>query len=135
MKKEFKMFLLRYLLICSIVLLPSCMRDSDECICTKEFRTVTVYVIDDMNNPVENLVTTIMDENGKEYGLSEPPFFTGYYSVMTDVYVNDFTIHPKKILFEGIKDSLTVNAEFFINTDECNCHINKVSGPDTLVLN
>ena len=40
----------------------------------------------------------------------------------------------KKILFAGNSDSGSVNAEYFINTDRCKCHVQKISGPDTLVL-
>lgn len=129
-----KMVLIRSLLILCIVLFSSCMRDSDDCICTQEFRTVTVFVIDENNKPVDSLVTTITDEEGKKYDVSDPPFFPGYYPVMHDGYVNDFSVVPKKILFEGIKDSLSASGEFLINTDECSCHINKVSGPDTLIV-
>jgi len=96
---------------------------------------ITVVVVDEQNNPAVRLTTTIKDERGKTYNLSqEPPFFEGHYSVMTDTYVNDFSQVPKKILFNGKQDSLEVNAYFLINTDECRCHIYKVSGPDTLVL-
>jgi hypothetical protein len=124
-------------LVFLLLALPSlsCLEDSDDCICTEEFRMITVFVIDESNKPVEGLVTTIKDEQGKVYDLSGyPPFFTGYYTVLTDVQINDFSTIKKKILFNGQSDSLEVNGEFLINTDKCKCHINKVSGPDTLVL-
>jgi len=53
---------------------------------------------------------------------------------MTDGYQNDFSIRPGKIFFTGTKNNLEVTGEYLFNTDECRCHVNKVAGPDTLVL-
>jgi hypothetical protein len=41
---------------------------------------------------------------------------------------------PEKIYFSATDGSKITSGEFMFNTDECKCHINKVSGPDTLVL-
>ena len=113
------------------IVFQSCSTEVKDCLCTADFRTVSVLVLDKNNLPVDSLVTTIENENGKIYILSIDEFFKGYYSVMTDNFVNDFSTNPTKIFFTGEKDSLEVNAEFEINTDECKCHIQKVSGPNT----
>jgi hypothetical protein len=109
--------------------------DNDDCPCTMEFRMITVVVVDESGNPVLGLVTTIKDDSGKVYYVyNDPQFSPGHYTVLDDNYVGELTTQPKRFLFTGAKDSLTINGEFFINTDECKCHIEKVSGPDTLVL-
>lgn len=96
---------------------------------------ITVLVVDEMNNPVPGLNTTVKDDSGKIFDFLHDPFlFPGYYTVMDDNYTREFSTVPRLILFTGIKDSLSVSADFFINTDDCFCHIEKVSGPDTLVL-
>ncbi len=118
-----------------LLAITSCINDANDCPCTMEFRMVTVVVVDSLNNPVKGLITSVKDQFGKEYDFSnEDPFFEGHYVVMSDNYVNDFSIVPKTIIFNGKKDDLEVNAAFMISADRCNCHIDKVSGPDTLVL-
>jgi len=100
-----------------------------------EFRMITVVVVDEMNIPVLGLATIVKDDSGKVYDVyNDPMIFPGHYTVMDDNYVTELTTQPKRFIFTGVKDSLTVNGEFFVNTDKCNCHVEKVSGPDTLIL-
>ena len=96
-----------------------------------------VTVVDSLKNPVDSLQTTVTNNRGKEYNFSDyspPPFMQGAYFVMTDGYQSDFTIKPGKILFTGNKNGKEVTGEFYFNTDECRCHVYKISGPDTLIL-
>ena len=96
---------------------------------------ITVVVVDSVNNLVLGLTTTVRDDSGKVYNVyNDPTIFPGHYTVMDDNHVNELSTKPKRFLFTGTKDSLKVNGEFFINIDECKCHVEKVSGPDTLVL-
>ncbi len=128
------MIQLLYPFIALLLLFPSC-SDINDCACTMEFRYITVLVVDEMNQPVTGLITTVKDESGKTFEfIQDPFFFQGFYIVMDDNYTREFSPIPKLILFTGLKDSLIVTAEFLINTDDCFCHIEKVSGPDTLVL-
>jgi hypothetical protein len=100
-----------------------------------EFRMITVVVVDEMNVPVLGLATTVKDDSGKVYDVyNDPLIFPGHYTVMDDNHTSELNTQPKRFIFTGVKDSLTVNGEFFINTDECRCHVEKVSGPDTLIL-
>jgi hypothetical protein len=129
-----KLFLIRLFPCFCLIFICSC-TDDDDCPCTMEFRMITVVVVDTLNNLVLGLTTTVKDDSGKVYDVyNDPTFFPGHYTVMDDNYTRELTIHPKRFLFTGVKDSLTVNGEFFINTDECKCHVKKVSGPDTLIL-
>jgi hypothetical protein len=128
---------MKYILL-SLSLCPlfiySCSEEED-CPCTMEFRMITVVVVDTSNNLVLGLATTVKDDSGKVYDVyNDPLFFPGHYTVMDDNYVSELSTQPKRFLFTGVKDSLTVNGEFFVNTDKCKCHIEKVSGPDTLIL-
>jgi len=96
---------------------------------------ITVAVVDEMNVPVLGLTTVVKDDSGKVYNVyNDPLIFPGHYTVMDDNYTKELTTQPKRFIFTGVKDSLTVNEEFFVNTDECKCHVEKVSGPDTLIL-
>jgi len=120
-----------------LAVLISCENEEPNCVCTTEFRTYLVTVIDTLGNPVDSLQTRVTNNRGKLFafeGLSQPPYMDGAYYVMTDGYVNDFSTNPEKIIFSGNKNNLDITAEFFFNTDECGCHVYKVSGPDTLAL-
>ena len=132
-KEIFMRFILFCLSLC-LMLIYSC-TDDDDCACTMEFRMITVAVVDEMNVPVLGLTTEVKDDSGKVYDVyNDPLIFPGHYTVMDDNYTRELTTQPKRFIFTGIKDSLTVNGEFFVNTDECKCHVEKVSGPDTLIL-
>ena len=128
---------MKYILLClsfCLLFIYSCIDDED-CPCTMEFRMITVVVVDTTNNIVLGLTTIVKDDSGKVYDVyNDPTFFPGHYTVMDDNYVRELTTQPKRFLFTGVKDSLTVNGEFFVSTDKCKCHIEKVSGPDTLIL-
>jgi hypothetical protein len=96
---------------------------------------ITVVVIDESNEPVTELSTTIKDDSGRIYDIqSDPGIFPGVYTVMDDSYVMELTTEPKRFIFTGVKESLSTRGEFFVVTDECNCHVDKFAGPDTLVL-
>jgi hypothetical protein len=120
-----------------ILLLYNCDDESPDCVCTEEFRTYLVTVVDSLGNPVDSLETIIVNDIGKEYNFGAcqpPPFMPGAYYVMTDGYQHDFSIKPGKIFFTGAKNNLEVTGEYLFNTDDCRCHVYRVAGPDTLVL-
>lgn len=118
-------------------LISSCSNnDALECICTEEFRFYLVRVIDNQSNPVDSLTVTIKDEQGRIYQINQASFpFPGHYVVMDDSYTNQFSILPTKIIFIGEKNSQQVTGEYLFNTDECKCHVQKISGPDSLRIN
>jgi len=127
------------LLLASVFLImwKQCSDEPNDCVCTEEFRTYLVVVVDTLGNPIDSLRTTVTGERGKEYdfeGFAPPPFVPGAYFVMTDGYQNDFGTGPGKIFFKGIKNDLEVIGEYLFNTDKCRCHVYKVAGPDTLML-
>lgn len=127
------------LLIASILLIlwKQCSDEPNDCICTEEFRMYLVTVVDSLGNPVDSLTTTITNDRGKQYDFSNylpPPYMPGSYLVMTDGYQHDFSQRKEKIFFTGTKHNKEVTGEYLFNTDDCFCHVYKVSGPDTLIL-
>lgn len=115
----------------------ACSEETPDCVCTEEFRMYFVVVIDSLGNPVDSLQTIVSNDRGKQYNFSSyfpPPYLSGVYFVMTDGYQSDFSTTPGRILFSGKKENKEVAGEFYFNTDNCRCHVYKVSGPDTLVL-
>ena len=132
-------YAMKFIIILSafyLLVIASCSENDTDCICSTEFRIIMVVVVDDSNNLVAGLVTTVKDDSGKVYDVyNDPLIFPGHYTVMDDNFVMELSPLSKRFIFTGAKDSLTVDGEFFVNTDDCICHVQKVSGPDTLILN
>ena len=111
--------------------------DNWNCLCTEEFVTYYVTVVDSLGEPVDSLITSVPNDRGKRYDFGQvepPPYMMGTYVVMTDGFKSDFSSRQGKVFFTGIKNNKTATAEFFFKTDKCNCHVNMIAGPDTLVL-
>ena len=131
---------MKYFLYCFIIILPalsySCI-ETDDCICTHEFVYSTVMVLDSLDQPVKFDSAIVKDKiTGDIFDIQDDlAFMPGSYAVMHDGYTGHFSTAPTPILFRGNKGSNFIEAEYEFNTDECKCHIYKVSGPDTLYFN
>jgi len=124
------------LILLIALLFPSCTTDISDCVCTTEFVTHSIIVVDSSGDPVDSLITRITNSSGREL-TSHGSYFTsgrgGRYWIMDDSYKNELTNRPTTIFFDGTKENVIAEAAFLINTDECKCHVNKVAGPDTVV--
>lgn len=114
----------------------ACTITEKSCICTAEFASVTVTVVDSVGNPVDSLNVSIRDERGNSIEPLEKqfPFFSGVYVVIDDSYTQALTTTPIKLIFTVSDSTRSATGDIFVNTDDCNCHVNKVMGPDSLVL-
>lgn len=130
-----KIFLLSFLLIISVV---SCSTFDEDCMCTEEYRFYLVTVVDTLGVPVDSLTVTIRDKDGDELGVRQENqiFGPGKYTVLDDSFTSMFVSPniPEKVTFTATDGARIATGECFFSTDECRCHINKVEGPDTLVL-
>jgi len=129
-----KMKVLILLISFTLLYFACSVTDVKNYICTTEYRTYTINVIDSSSTPVDSLVTTIRNSRGKIFTNYQFHKELGTYWLMKDSYIQEFTISPTTIIFTGTKDSISVDAGFLFNTDNCKCHVNKVAGPDTLVI-
>lgn len=116
----------------------SCSEIDKDCACTEEYRGYGVTVVDTLGIPVDSLIVSIKDQDGDELDVQQDQFNfdRGKYTVLTDSFTHIMCScgTPQKIYFSATDRSRIATGEFMFNTDECKCHINKVSGPDTLVL-
>ena len=116
----------------------SCSEIDKDCLCTEEFRSYLVTVVDTLGTPVDSLNVIIKDKDGDELDVQQEQYFLdeGKYTVLNDSYTHIMCTcgTPQKIYFSATDGSRIATGEFMFNTDECKCHINKVSGPDTLVI-
>lgn len=107
------------------------------CMCTMEFRAYAVTVVDANGVPADSAIVTVKNlKTGKEYKF-EPhswPFEQGVYEIMHDGYMKDFTDGPVPVGVTAKKRNVSATGVWQFATDDCDCHVWKVSGPDTLVL-
>ena len=130
-----KILLLSFLLIIAAV---SCSTVDEDCMCTEEYRFFLVTVVDTLGVPVDSLDVTIRDKDGDELNVLQDshPFGAGKYTVLNDSFTEMFCAcgTTQKVYFSATDGSRITKGEFMFITDECRCHINKISGPDTLIL-
>jgi len=121
-----------------IALFSGCLEDSPSspCICTEEFRTIFNVVIGPDGNPVDSMAVIVKDPaSGTVYQLlSGYPPYSHWNLVMSDQFRQNFSNTPKKIIFIAEKDTLRVEQEYSIISDNCNCHVYKAAGPDTIYI-
>jgi len=126
------------ILFLSVIIFFSCSTVDEDCLCTEEYRFYLVTVVDTLGIPVDSLDVTIRDNDGDELNVVQDPhpFGAGKYTVLNDSFTDMFCAcgTNQKIYFFATDGNRIANGEFMFNTDDCKCHINKVSGPDTLVI-
>ena len=126
------------ILFLSVIVLFSCSTVDKDCLCTEEYRFFLVTVVDTLGVPVDSLTVTIRDKDGDELDVVQESyaFGPGKCTVLNDSFTQMFCAcgTSQKIYFSATDGNRVAAGEFLFNTDECKCHINKVEGPDTLVL-
>jgi len=124
--------------VLSVFYFLSCSSVDEDCMCTEEYRFFLVTVVDTLGIPVDSLDVTIRDKDGDELNVVQDPhpFGAGKYTVLNDSFTQMFCscTTPEKIYFSASDGIRIAAGEYLFNTDKCRCHINKVSGPDTLVI-
>jgi hypothetical protein len=108
-----------------------------QCLCTEEFRTYLVTVVDAGGAPVSDV--TITRTNLRTGALFEPTWLgmpvPGTYLVADDGLVDEFSSEGDLVRVTGEKDGATFEAQFeFAVPDECRCHVDKLAGPDTVTI-
>jgi len=107
--------------------------DPDLCACTEEFRSFTVKLVDTDGSPLRgvNFDVTIL-RTGEKVNVVE--WVPGVYTVFDDNFTSQ--ILPDEVIrVKAIKDASIATRDFIFTVDEpCRCHVQKVSGPDVIVL-
>lgn len=105
----------------------------DPCACTEEFRSFTVKLVDSDGSPLRNVSfdVTIL-RTGERVDVVE--WVPGVYTVFDDNFTS--RILPNEIIrVTAIKDASIATRDYIFTVDEpCRCHVQKVSGPDLIVL-
>lgn len=130
MKKIFSLIIL-------FVFLISCKDNKQpDCMCTQEFRMITVEIKDSLNRPLTELQTRTIDSRGNNIIplYKKIDFQPNLYVIADDSNVRQISKTPTEVVFI-VSDSIKSKNYFFvINTDDCKCHINKIEGPQKIIF-
>jgi hypothetical protein len=108
-----------------------------DCICTMEFRTIGVRVVDAAGQPVTGLAVTVTNERTGavvevDQDAAGPPA-AGSYVVISDAQVQAVSEAGDRLTFRATGGGRVAEATFVVSRDACSCHIEKESGPDEIV--
>ena len=125
-------------LLLLLPLLGACSDSTDgSCACTEEFRTVTLTVLDDALQPAQNV--TLVRTNLRTAKVLEPGWLgllvPGTYLVADDGLIDEFSDEGDTLRVVVTQSGASVTADFVIRAPApCRCHIQVMSGPDTVVI-
>lgn len=104
-------------------------------VCTEEFRILSVTVVDGTGAPVDSLdLSVVRTRDGFTFDIGQDlAFDAGQYVIFDDGFKDEVTPAGEAIQVTATKDGVSVTGSYVIATDPLGCHIEKVSGPDTLV--
>ena len=126
-------------LIGTVFSLAGCSDDACETVaCTMEFRSFAVTVVNEAGEPVTNLEPVItLVRTGEELDFSDmgpgdPE--SGVYALMTDGHGSLIEQDEESVRFTATTGELSVTGDFVFGMTMCRCHVEQLSGPDTLVM-
>ncbi|HLT48213.1 MAG TPA: hypothetical protein VK002_13345 [Rubricoccaceae bacterium] len=104
--------------------------------CTLEFRTYTVQVVDEADQPVGGLTPTVRNlRTGEVLDLRDTGDVLaggeGRYLVVTDAQLEQLSARGDSLHFRATGDGLVAEAEFVFSGGPC--HVEKESGPEQIV--
>lgn len=102
-------------------------------VCTEEFRTITLEIVDSQDTPVilDNFKIT-REDTGEIIELDQN-HSQNFYPIINDNYQNKI-VHKEIILkFSGSINNIEVVSTSFVVSADC-CHIDLDSGPTKIVL-
>ena len=123
---------LRASLAIALGVLASC--DDALVACTTEFRAVFIAVVDSTNAPVPDaVVTSILSRSGDTLSVAAGVAPTGLYPILDDAARGKLTRSGEAVAVTAQRGPTMASATYVFDVPG-GCHINKVSGPDTLTI-
>lgn len=107
---------------------------SNSCVCTEEFRTYVIVVVNAAGTPVPNLTPTVTLVRTGQLITPQSSPVGGHYPVISDAELPLIQSSGEIVRFAVASDQGAGTADITFAATPCRCHIEKVSGPDTLVL-
>jgi len=127
---------MRILIACALLTgcLPHDEADfDDDQACTDLFATIGVNVVDSAGRPVTGLeAVSRFEDNGQELRLQQASAPDGFYIIVDDNQLPRISGEGEALRFDATGPRGAVAGQFLIASD--GCHVEKVDGPDDLVL-
>jgi hypothetical protein len=128
----------RFLLAGAVLGAPAACGDdpAGRCVCTEEFRIFSVAVIDDASQPVPDAQLTATNRRTGRTLTSGwlGQLVPGSYVIADDGMLSEFSGDGDTVRVVGTKGGASFTADFVFAPDACGCHLQKVAGPETVVL-
>ena len=102
------------------------------CVCTDEFRTFAVTVVDEAGQPVSDAILTRL--NLRSGQVLEPTWLgllgPGVYVVADDGHIDAFSSEGDVVQVTGTNGNISFSADFeFASPAPCRCHVEQLAGP------
>ena len=115
----------------------ACEDPASQCVCTEEFRSYPVTVVDAAGDPATDV--TLTRTNLRTSEVLEPTWLgqsvPGTYLVADDGLIDAFSSEGDTVRVTGVQGAATFAADFvFAAPEPCRCHVDKLAGPDTVVI-
>jgi hypothetical protein len=114
---------------------------NDPCRCIKvtdsDIVRLGVHVVDKNGAPVTNLdFVVLVKQTGDTLSIFQSGVSRGYYIYATDYRVQFITSGGEWVQARGFSPTgkLLLLQSFHIDADNCDCHVTKLFGPDTIRL-
>jgi hypothetical protein len=120
-----------------VLALAACGDDpAGQCACTEEFRVFSVAVVDDASQPVSDAQLTVTNLRTGHVLMSGwlGQLVPGSYVIADDAMVDEFSAEGDVVRVEGQAPAGSFTADFTFAPDACGCHLQRVAGPDTVVI-
>jgi hypothetical protein len=125
----------RWLLL-PLFLVAACDDDEEQVACTEEFRTATVFVVDEGERPVTDaIVQTFLVRTGELVPVTSIlDLMPGSYLILDDGATSLIPSGTEEFRVTVTRGGGAPIEALYVFEAPQGCHIAKVSGPDTLVV-
>ncbi len=114
----------------------ACSDPQEPCFCTEEFRTYLVTVLEPDGRPAVALAFSVVRTDDGRDATPDQGFslHDGQFVVLSDAQLDLVDEAGTAFRVTASREGASVTADFVFDTDACRCHVNRVSGPETIQL-
>jgi hypothetical protein len=139
MRGKTKLKSLIFLLTIIFLFKVSCNRATEHVICTTEHVMINITVTDENGMCVDSVIIKVSKKSDNTFydlsGYNEPGGLMtqqGLYTIFHDGYLREVQGKIERIVVSGEKDTLNFLSEIDVSGDDC--HVLKITGPDTVLI-
>ena len=105
------------------------------CLCGTTFLEAIVIVVNTQGEPVTGVAITVTRvDTGESLEFEQTGLSPGIYIILDDRSAPVLDEAGEVIRVDGTKGAASFTQDYVFGTDSCRCHIQRVSGPDSVVM-